>query len=1043
MSGLELTRPLTPQSPLTSSLYHATTTIDDLTSAIADFSRIPSPEPHTVLTCCCGQEDCEKLKSWNGLRATLNHRLVLSAEVGQALLQRHEAYVRQTERRLKDNERHYSEGHETSRSTSDGLQDELDELMKEKAQLEKQLNRALVNTEVTEVSNKTILQELQEARETISRLTGHHARSVGWETRLATAVKERDDMQQERDGETHRARLAESRFAALKEKTTKLQSDVRRLQESLEEKRQHRIESSQNIIQDAKSRLESFKSSEIGVTAKLAEDELTSVLESLVHDNDVLKRDNGELQHLLTESREEIHMLQEEVDELQANASSYQSRSGANTPHSRHFHSGSVQSITLKEATMFTPRRRNGSVDGRNRRRSNISLRMSPVPPDSQTPEALRSPVSTTASLGPSDNQWASLSRTSPNPSHVSYEIDETAENDGDGSPPVFDKARGHKPLMLLTRSRGTQTEPFTAGTQPPSPFPSHLSSTSPHDAQSESSSFSESQSTHIGSILDKVLTLFNRIAQADALTLTNRLKRQHLKGADVGHLSRSTVSTILAEANNLRVNFRFLLEDDKIITACTRKDLRLLFKFIKDVFTELGQLRVALNEIILDPSSAARMSELALNPGKAEAERKAREAAGQGGPASWMAPISKLFLPTGKADGGSGIAVPRILLPRGNSGGLSGGSGPVPIVRAPRLVPKLGPALAASATTVNVEFSGSGVGRAVTSTMRGQPTVTTGQMATSAEIPSGTQIPSSSSLMGIFAGAPKPIEPSDPWVVLPSSGARRKPPIHLGHSRDSSIGTATVGRAALRRTTNRLSRNVDAVIDNVETPRNDDDEEQDRLPPLLERALRRRGLSDSSIHSTFTKHGEDGDPEVPQSPRRNIAIPAARAPAWPERHSVFQTLSQTLINFGRAAATPNVTIETPLSTEPELTRSSKTSSLRAVPTVESAPSSATALDEPPMSPVESTAESAGSADVGSHPQTPVKKVPQPKASRVASPNRGGRSSILPSLSALAMIDPISGSDPFIASSLRDESYMQRSAGARLGNNESHVRDFY
>ena len=88
--------------------------------------------------------------------------------------------------------------------------------------LEQRLNQALVNNEVTEISNKTILQELQDARETISRLTAHHARSVGWDTRLSAAMKEREDMQQERDSETHRARLAESRFAALKDKTSKL-----------------------------------------------------------------------------------------------------------------------------------------------------------------------------------------------------------------------------------------------------------------------------------------------------------------------------------------------------------------------------------------------------------------------------------------------------------------------------------------------------------------------------------------------------------------------------------------------------------------------------------------------------------------------------------------------------------------------------------------------------------------------------------------------------------------------------------------------------
>ena len=81
------------------------------------------------------------------------------------------------------------------------------------------MNQALVNSEVTEVSNKAILQELQDARATITRLTAHHARSIGWDTRLSAAMRERDDMQQERDAETHRARLAESKFAVLKDKT--------------------------------------------------------------------------------------------------------------------------------------------------------------------------------------------------------------------------------------------------------------------------------------------------------------------------------------------------------------------------------------------------------------------------------------------------------------------------------------------------------------------------------------------------------------------------------------------------------------------------------------------------------------------------------------------------------------------------------------------------------------------------------------------------------------------------------------------------------
>jgi hypothetical protein len=104
-------------------------------------------------------------------------------------------------------------------------------------------------------------------------------RLVGWDTRLSAAVKERTDMQQQRDGETLRARLTESRFAALKEKTgllisilsinfrlereplVKLQTEVRRLQDRLEAKRQSRLELSESILQESRSRLDSATNS--------------------------------------------------------------------------------------------------------------------------------------------------------------------------------------------------------------------------------------------------------------------------------------------------------------------------------------------------------------------------------------------------------------------------------------------------------------------------------------------------------------------------------------------------------------------------------------------------------------------------------------------------------------------------------------------------------------------------------------------------------------------------------------------------------------
>ena len=190
-------------------------------------------------------------------------------------------------------------------------------------------------------------------------------------------------------------------------------------------------------------------------------------------------------------------------------------------------------------------------------------------------------------------------------------------------------------------------------------------------------------------------------MCKADGLTLKNRLKRQNLKGADVGHLSRSTVNHILSEATDLRHQFRSLLENDEVMLHCTPKDVRLLFKFVKDAFAEMGQMRMTLNDIILDPSTANRVSELALNPGKADTEAQGRENLAQYVAAGWMAPISKLFSLVGRTDATTSVDDHHSTLV--HSRGTKGTTSPT------RHIPKVRPALAASATTVNVQFSGTG----------------------------------------------------------------------------------------------------------------------------------------------------------------------------------------------------------------------------------------------------------------------------------------------------------------------------------------------
>lgn len=113
-----------------------------------------------------------------------------------------------------------------------------------------------------------------------------------------------------------------------------------------------------------------------------------------------------------------------------------------------------------------------------------------------------------------------------------------------------------HKSLLLLTRSKAVQTD--STGI-PGSPFiPSLLprvsgDQLSSHDGQSDSSTLADSNPSVIGVLIERVAALHNRLVQADALTLTTRLKRQHLHGADIPHLSRATVNGILNESNTLR----------------------------------------------------------------------------------------------------------------------------------------------------------------------------------------------------------------------------------------------------------------------------------------------------------------------------------------------------------------------------------------------------------------------------------------------------------------------------------------------------------
>ncbi|KAI0320214.1 hypothetical protein OF83DRAFT_1169499 [Amylostereum chailletii] len=863
-------RSTTPGSPSRSSLYDATNAIDDLTRSFANFSRVATPEPPGEDHTCSGRDDCDYTKAWLAVKSKLESRLVLSAEVGQALLQRHEAYVRRTQRDR--DHRHQPSVDELEELLKDDprtrmeLETRVAELVRENAMLEKRFNQALLNSEVSEASNKTLVAELQDVRLTVSRQSAELAKSVGWESRLRRVMQETDDMHQERDEAVLRARAAESRLIALGDKCAKLRVQIRQLQDSLNEQHRHRSELSEDILHDARARLEELQHSQYGPSSGIPSDEVTKILENLVADNEALKQSNTELQDMLADSREELRALQEEAEEYRASSSfSYNiddtfrssrppSRMVPNMTSSRMTYGtapGPISPISsaFSHRGPHHNRKRSASTEAISR------LDMEPLTPQtnlrSLSPDSYTVPETINVLSAPDQESAAN-----------------TMAGDVESSrtpvfrPPWMGKDESHR-IPSQRASRAVQTDPW------PGVFPTFTDfsslSMSPRDGRSESSSLIDNPST-LSVLLDRVAHLLNRMAQADALTLMTRLKRQNIAGADVSYLSRTTVDSILLEVANLRLIFRGALEDDKFTTACNRKDLRAMLKVFRDLFRELGALRATLNDIVLDPSLAPKVRDMVFNP-EADLEQKETKSTSIASGPGWMAPFSKLF----------GVTSPE---PARSSSSMAPLARPIS-----RPIPKVAAAPSASTTTVNVEFTGTGAGRAITDSLpRWSPTR---GPAAGKGIPAPTphrQV--SQSVMGIFAGAPRADPDADPWVVI-KAASKLKPKPSVGQLR-----TRSVSRSAGKRLTNEpspLSRNVDAVID-LASPV----EPQDAFDAsLLERTLRPRGLSDSSIRSTYLQHAED-----PPVQRQQEVGPSTR-------QGVFQALSQK-VSVLRLATLPS-----------------------------------------------------------------------------------------------------------------------------------------
>ena len=449
------------------------------------------------------------------------------------------------------------------------------------------------------------------------------------------------------------------------------------------------------------------------------------------------------------------------------------------------------------------------------------------------------------------------------------------------------DTKRVHRrTLLLLTKSMGTQTDPVEISSfdsvlphqdvadHPVSADTSTIASPQPNPDGSETSSLHETRNQIGGGVLtalvEHLAKLLTKLRAADIPTLNKRLKKQHLPG-DVSHLSRSTLRTLQTEITELRTAFKGVLD----VPIVSRREFSLLLKLFKDVFGELIELQAVVNDVTIDPALAKKLQKTAFKDDEAEEARQ------KGGGLGWIAnPITKFFVTPAQDVEPDTSKVDRAGMPRVDRGKLQAGA---------LKAPKLQASTSATNTHVSVEFGGAGIVRRATpaSQVSGgpagvsdilppspdpnnattfmqppPPSVSGASLAPPPVRPSGTLRPQKSranrnELLGIFAGA-NPRGPAVPWMNSSAGGISPIPPRQLRAVTSQYFKDKTIRAPDTVDHRKRLSSVVDAVIDRTaeQIDESDPNTAGSFEPPLLERTLRPRGLSDSSIRSTFISHG-------------------------------------------------------------------------------------------------------------------------------------------------------------------------------------------
>ncbi|CAG8448681.1 13566_t:CDS:10 [Ambispora leptoticha] len=318
-----------------------------------NFSPTPGTRTPLMPECCCGRENCSKLQVFVQNTRSLEEELRLAAEVGQALLQKHELYQKEMEefqqalehqcaraqqevqeledlvRELQQDQKNMLREREDSQreknelleivheleQTQLSLERQIDDAQRQKSLVERKNDSLAAALEASDVRLRELVKELEKRDNEVKRLTANNIKGEHSEEREEDLRRQMEDLKQELTVARKAESAAEARVHNLHsahEKLKREQNDSLRSKGKLE---------AVAMLRESNERLkDEFKSS----SNNEANTHLITLIKELSSANNKLKSEILEYRELLTESRNEVSTLQNRIEELEtASATGY------------------------------------------------------------------------------------------------------------------------------------------------------------------------------------------------------------------------------------------------------------------------------------------------------------------------------------------------------------------------------------------------------------------------------------------------------------------------------------------------------------------------------------------------------------------------------------------------------------------------------------------------------------------------------------------------------------------------------------------------